>query len=399
MASSDVSDEDLQSRFGPQLSIPAASVVALAADVRYKVSGRRGCPADQLVSRLSGSYNLVHIVRFEDDVKYVVRLPAVGWASRLTEAAQRALRSQALTMRFLEREAMLPLPDVYAFDTTTANTIGAPYMVMSFIPGATVGSRWFDSTGPTPLEERRQRTLDTLAEAMCRLQGLQFGKIGSLEFNDETGVAKPDIGPCYRWDEGSPGDQDFGEKLVVEAFGPFATSQDYFRMDRETFVLAPPDFDSQNIMIDERGNVTGIIDWDNVQTEPRFLGFSRFPSWITRDWDPLMYSYPQSPRENSPDQLKQFRARYDGQMQKNLHGRGDARWTKKSHIFEAVSISAMDSTCRLEIVRKIVDRIVPRDEDYDALDVIEDVGRRRLASKDMDRLTRGFAALLSIGRW
>ena len=32
-----------------------------------------------------------------------------------------------------------------------------------------------------------------------------------------------------------------------------------------TFVLSVPDFDSQNIMVDDQGNLTGIIDWDLAQ--------------------------------------------------------------------------------------------------------------------------------------
>jgi len=76
----------------------------------------------------------------------------------------------------------------------------------------------------------------------------------------------------------------------------------------ETFVLSLPDFDSQNTMIDERGNLTGIIDWDNVETVPRFLGYSSFPGWITRDWDPLIYYYPENKEsENSPEELRRCR--------------------------------------------------------------------------------------------
>ena len=229
------------------------------------------------------------------------------------------------------------------------------------------------------------------------------------------------------------GDQDHGEKLTVEMSGPFLTSQDYLqycldhhrdvedrhplsvgarkltgtmirhlpspRKARETFVMVPPDFDSQNIMIDERGNLTGIIDWDNVRTEPSFLGYSRFPGWITRDWDPLMYNYPETKRENSPEELKRYRSRYNRQITRQLNGRGDSPLTVKSHIFEAVAISALDSTCRLEIVRKIVDRVPPRDTGYDALDVVEAVGKGKLAPKEMRKLTQGLAALLSISRW
>jgi aminoglycoside phosphotransferase (APT) family kinase protein len=265
-------------------------------------------------------------------------------------------------MRFIKEETTIPLPEVYAFDTTSENEIGVPYIVMSFIDGFTVNSLWFDNTGPTPLEERRLRTLDTLAEAMSQLQKFQFDKIGSLQFNN--GTDSIEIGPCYMWDEGHFSDEDWGENITVKPFGPFKTSQSYLEyclnndgctghkdpyklgigsrkllavmisclpcprkslLAGEKFVLSLPDFNPQNILIDERGNLTGITDWENVQTVPRFLGYSSFPSWITRDWDPLMYHYPvDGVQENSPEELKQYRRRYNRRMKELLNGKGDS---------------------------------------------------------------------------
>jgi len=228
------------------------------------------------------------------------------------------------------------------------------------------------------------------------------------------------------------GDEDYGRKLAVNAFGPFTTSQSYLqhyldhcgnpkkrhprgvgarkllammipylpspRNGHETFVLSLPDFDSQNIMIDERGDLTGIIDWDNVQAVPSFLGYSRFPGWITRDWDPLMYGYPHTETENSPDELNRYRRRYDSQMKRLLNRGDDSRFTAKSHIFEAVAIAAMSDICRFEIVKKIVERIFQEEKDHDSQSFIEGVGLGRLKSKDMRKLQRGLQALLSTSR-
>jgi len=377
-------------------------------------------------------YNLVYIVQFDDGIKYVVRVPAIGRGDRLTETAKSSLRSQALTMRFIRRETMAPLPDIYAFDTTTENEIGAPYMVMSFIPGDTVASKWFDDTGPTPLEQRRLRTLDTLAKAMSQLQKFRFDKIGSLQFTDNMTCNEIKIGPCYCYDQGILGDENYGNELALQSYGPFESTKSYLRycldhddrdlpqadhvgarklvamlisylpsprFGRETFVLSLPDFDSQNIMIDERGNLTGIIDWDNVQTNPRFNGFSCFPGWITRDWDPLMYGYPHVEWENSPVELKRYRQRYNGQMKQHLNGAGDSIFTVKSHIFEAVVIAATKEICRYNIVRKIMQHVLPGENVYDVMNIIDDVGNAKLTPNDKRNLQRGFQALLSTGKW
>lgn len=333
-------------------------------------------------------------------------------------------------MRLIAEQSGVPLPKVYEFDATMSNEIGAPYIVMSFIPGCTVASKWFDNTAPTDLEERRLRTLETVAEAMSQRQKFRFEKIGSLQFSDATAGGEIGIGPCYEYDEGVFGNEDYEQKLAVDAFGPFTTSQSYLqyhlnhrgnpqkrhpfgvgaqklvammipylprpRNGHETFVLALPDFDSQNIMIDERGNFTGIVDWGNVQAVPAFLGYSRFPGWITRDWDPLMYGYPHIETEDSPEELRRYRRWYASRMKQLLNGRGESRFTGKSHIFEAVTIAAMSEVCRLEIVRKIVERVSRGKKDFDSLGFIENVGEGRLKGKDRRGFEKRFQALLSI---
>lgn len=426
---------ELEERFGPLLSISNQSLVNLAWNIRRENSSD-SFTTGKFISRLNGSYNLVHIIEFDDGVRFVVRVPATGWGKRFTESAKRSLVSQALTMRLVRKETTIPVPDVYAFDPSSSNLIGAPYIAMSFVYGHSVSSKWFDETGPTPVEERRLNTLDNLARAMSQLQRLQFTMIGSLESQDGISENRIRVGPCYRWDEGVFGDDNYGQNLQINEFGPFESSKSFLRHhvkhygdptkhsplatgsralldmmilslplstegpsgDRESFVLSLPDFDSQNVMVDEEGNLTGMIDWDNAQTVPRFLGFSSFPGWITRDWDPIMYYYPANKeRENSPEELKRYRQRYNSKMREMLHGKGDSRFVNKSHIFEAVAIAACDDVRRLEIVRKIVAR-VSRTEDDDALEIIRDVGSGMLTLEEKDKLRKGFQALLSVPR-
>lgn len=434
MSSTD-EQRELEERFGPLLSISNQSLIDLACNIRRENKNNSFTSA-KLISRLNGSYNLVHIVKFDDGARLVVRVPATGWGDRFTESAKRSLISQVVTMRLVRTKTTIPVPEVYAVDSSSSNLIGAPYLAMSYIHGHSVYSKWFHETGPTPMEERRLTILDNLARAMSQLQRLQFNMIGSLESQDwmsENGIS---LGPCYRWDEGIFGDDNYGQNLRVNEFGPFESSKSYLRYhiehygdptkhsplaigsralldmmvsslplsteressNRESFVLSLPDFDSQNVMIDEQGNLTGIIDWDNVQTVPRFLGFSSFPSWITRDWDPIMYHYPANKeRENSPEELKRYRQRYNSTMREMLHGKGDLRFVNKSHIFQAIAIAACDDVHRLEIVRKIVARVSRIDND-DALEIIMDMGSDRLTPKEKDKLRKGFLALLSVPR-
>jgi hypothetical protein len=54
-----------------------------------------------------------------------------------------------------------------------------------------------------------------------------------------------------------------------------------------------------------------------------------------------------------------------------LNGKRDSIFTIKSHIFEAIAIA--DEVCRLQIVGNIVERVITEKDDYNSLDLIEDV--------------------------
>ena len=438
--SSTSSDERyLEACFGPLLSISHRELINLASNLRNRISPKTQAQSIdcRFVTRLNGSYNLVHILEFSDHVKYVIRVPVTGWGDRFDETAKSSLKSEALTMRFIRKETTIPVPDVYAFDTTNLNEIGAPYILMSFIPGFTVSSMWFDKSGPTPLEDRRQRVLNSVAEAMAQLERFQFDKIGSLQFNGDLTSDGITIGPCYIWDEETGDNEDDEEKMAVKQLEPFNTSKSYLQYfldnevspkhfrplahgckkllasmirylpsstsdqctgsESETFVLSIPDYDSQNIMIDERGNLTGIIDWDHVQSLPRFLGYSSFPGWITRDWDPLMYHYPRIETEDSPEELEQYRQQYCHKMNQLLQGKNDARFTMKSHIYEAVAIAIMNRDNRLYIMQILVGRLGVTDWESDTLSFISDIGLDELSDEDERRLEDALRALLSIG--
>lgn len=215
--------------FGPLLAISDESLVALVSSALKKIPDKLPPSTGRVISRENGSYNLVHIIEFDDDLKYVVRVPVTGWNGQFTETVQRSFTSQALTMRFVRKETTIPVPEIYAFDITSANAIGAPYILMSFVPGFPASTLWFDETGPTPLEERRMRILDSVAQAMSQLQKFQFDKIGALKFDPESSADTVTVGPCYQWDgsDFEDEDDDCEKKIGVIEFGPFETSKSY----------------------------------------------------------------------------------------------------------------------------------------------------------------------------
>ncbi|SPO00762.1 uncharacterized protein DNG_03510 [Cephalotrichum gorgonifer] len=256
--------------------------------------------------------------------------------------------------------------------------------------------------------------------ALAQLSRFSLTKIGSLQH--ETDEEPLVIGPCYGWREDDNG------RLNVVASGPYDTTSAYLREHSaardennlwgvaeaklldivvpcltagynpdEGIVLSVPDLDSQNVLVDEEGNITGIIDWDQVQTLPRCIGYCRFPSWITRDWDPLMYGWPKMKEsENSPEELEGYREHFDREMGAALGWKGDWVYTKKSHIREAVWIAALNSQNRLEICRKMVEVVMEaQEEKVDALDILYDLRSGRQCEQGWRDLKQKLQALVS----
>lgn len=318
MSSSSASDSEDEAAFGRLVNITAVDLVTLGSRIRELVSKAKTSNG-HLVETSSGSFNLVHILQL-DEAKTVIRIPISGQSGDLSGPAKEALESQVQTtsIHYIKEHTSITVPKVFHLDTSANNEIGAPYIAMSYISRRTVSRLWFGDSGNTPLEERRRSILKQLARAMSQLNRLYFDKIESLISSSQG--SGHDLGPCYEWDEGKHG------TISVASSGPFLITISFLKRSwartndkspyavgaaklleemlphlphSSEYVLALPDFDSQNVMVDEEGDITGLIDWDNVQTVPGFIGCLQYPGCITRDWEPLMYVWPQG-RENSP---------------------------------------------------------------------------------------------------
>ncbi|KAK7719696.1 hypothetical protein SLS64_001875 [Diaporthe eres] len=422
MSSSSASDSEDEAAFGRLVNIAAVDLVTLGSRIRELVSKAKASNG-RLVETFSGSFNLVHIPQL-DEAKMVIRIPISGQFSDLSGPAKEAIDSQVQTINYIKGHTSIPVPKVFHLDTTANNGIGAPYIAMSYISGRTLSRLWFDDSGHTPLKERRRSILKELAQAISQLNRLHFDKIGSLIPSSQG--SGHDLGPCYEWDEGKDG------TISAASSGPFLTTISFLKRfwaptndkspctvgaaklleemlphlpHSSEYVLALPDFDSQNVMADEEGDITGLIDWDNVQTVPGFIGCLRYPGWITRDWDPLMYGWPQG-RENSPDELQKYREYYLYEMKQALKPQGSDgyRLTEKSHIFEAFWIAVSNVGNRTSICQKFVEEAkrrldkkeMPDGLDQDALSILYDIAAGELEGEDWEGLRKGLQALMTL---
>jgi hypothetical protein len=430
------------SRFASLLTtITPRSLVVLAVRIRYPNVYDEGAVQQRcgiIQPPKYGAFNLLYTVEFADGAKWLVRIPCPEENGRFTDASSRSIRSAACTMIYLRRKTSIPIPEIHGSDETINNEVGAPYIMMEFVDGYSVDELWFDDRGPTPLPLRRIRILKTLAEAMSELRKFQFDKIGALQFDSdnildprcivefdvpdesadlrdmESGV---DNGPNFR--KIGPFDSSCAYfeallamqrpprdpcsiglhhllKMVIRCLPPSIAEQEPCP---ESFVFAHPDLDCQNVLVSEDGTLVALIDWDNVHTVPRCIGYSRYPSWITRDWDPMKYGYqvPGCRPENSPEELEYFRKTYAAHMSALLPESFD--YSTKSHLFEAVWIAASSPICLDSIVQKIFKHLDLKDDDGDSLhlyDTAVDLAAGELEADVASGLVKSFQDLFSV---
>ena len=92
------------------------------------------CEID-LNTPMLGSFHMVFPVIFSDGVQWLFRVPAAGRAGRWDSSAARSLRSEAMTMRLLRQKTSIPVPKVYAFESSLDNDFKCPFILMERMGG------------------------------------------------------------------------------------------------------------------------------------------------------------------------------------------------------------------------------------------------------------------------
>ncbi|KAM5354193.1 hypothetical protein ACJ41O_000843 [Fusarium nematophilum] len=407
-------EEEKAALFGRLLSIPDSSILQLASNIRARRFGD-STKYSRVISRITGSYNVSYIVQL-DSFKLVIRVPATARDGTLTREARLALESHAATLKFLEQKTpSIPSPRLYQHDTTFDNEISAPYICMSFLPGKNLDQTWYSSG-----DEYRKRALKGVAGFMAQLSQHPFDKIGSIYQDDNGGFyIGPGISAAPRYSDGGT-----TVTSTVDTFGPSTSASellahDYacemaplnykdraknalmeaimplmpFEPPSEGFVLPKPDLDLQNVLVDGRGNVTALLDWDFATVSPRCIGNCGYPGWIWRDFDPMLYVWEGQPQENSPSQLRNFRRYYNEQLGRALGaGRSqDVKWNERSHMWQAIWLAAGDEVSRYDIVKKLAEVAIGRDVEVD----MRRIGEGEYTAEEWDVLKQKLKDLIS----
>lgn len=92
-----------------------------------------------------GSYNAVLSLSFIDGLVWVIKIPSRGHSEDWIEGFDTSsLESEAQTMRMIRRETSIPVPEVFAFDSSLDNELRCPFILMKKTRGRSMFHGWYD---------------------------------------------------------------------------------------------------------------------------------------------------------------------------------------------------------------------------------------------------------------
>lgn len=249
-------------------------------------------------------------------------------------------RGEVATLRLLRRSTDVPVPEVIAFNDSPDNEIGFEWILMEMMPGVSLYKRWRILT-----TFQKVALVQRMAELQTQISLHSLSGIGTLMASDKEKSSEKQqpgelVARFFFW--GQHFDYDI-------ARGPFRSSYDWLKSyleiivkdqvaaikeaeDEEdkkdaeaTLALAnrlavllpkifpslqcPPertvlwhdDLSLSNILVDEEGNITAIIDWECVSAIPLWAA-TKMPKFLdgsSRDKEPKRQEYADETAEQS----------------------------------------------------------------------------------------------------
>ncbi|KAF2428065.1 hypothetical protein EJ08DRAFT_615439 [Tothia fuscella] len=311
-------------------------------------------------------------MQLSSGIRVCLKVPTVGQEGRWGSNSAQALRSEALTMQYIRTHSSFPVPKVHGFDTTFANEIQAPFILIGFILGSSVEDTFNKWVEEGVYEQKSANLLESLANCMANLGELRFSKIGMLEFLDPSGEPET-FGPYGTSKELFSArfrilnkqvwtDEYEGMYEILElCFSCLPASSDGSTTGAESFGICHPDLAFQNIFCDDEGNITGIIDWDGVYVGPLYMGCYSFPLWLREDWQ-RDYIWPYGDPFLSPDELAESRAVYSSAMRKFMSTHDSWLYPDKSlylmALYDILAVPGGKHACR-SYMRKLFQLVLP----------------------------------------
>jgi len=293
----------------------------------HAFSLRDKVPCHAVVSEvIAGGKHVVLELEFEDGVRWIARImfPQCeqddnhqcmgGYSEENFSDCIAGMESEIATLQHVAKATSVPVPRVFGYDLRKDNDIGGPYMLMEMIYGETVAQRIKRKGGIHGSEV--QLILAQVADYLSQISRLRFKELGRLRFNEDAkdsprlepyrsetfpnsssnaseyvtntiysrlrrlGISEKDLNdPSEDWTRGNS-----MERKIIAASIYLRTARVLAsRFTKGPFPLQHPDLNQQNIIVDEEGNVRGILDWEDAKTVP-FESYDVMARLLFKQW-------------------------------------------------------------------------------------------------------------------
>lgn len=365
----------------------------------------------KIISTAQGSYHQVFIMKTFSPTSHqmegwVVKIPGHGTPDRWTSDDEYMLTQEVETMRLITTYTEVPASFVVDYSATLDNQFCFPYIVMKELPGKSACELWYDEHCEIPspeIEQKRENMLRSLAGYMTELNKLRFDQIGMPMFNpyaedfenyDDIEDERLPVNKYYVWpfcdtyrsikrgpfpstqafirnaidncddlgdfevpqqpisDKDNTMTEEKVQTLGTSKFFDIITTHPIFHSaTSDTFALRHSDVDLQNILIDDTGNVTGILDWDCSLAMPRCIAHASVPAFLELDWykDAVL---------NSPFlcwRAGHYRSIYAAALVDA--GNPDVKFTSKSHMYQAVFSALYEGGNKQDVIARLLKEV------------------------------------------
>ena len=114
-----------------------------------------------------GGLHLVRLLEFNDSSKWVARIQL----GTCTAESTKRLLHEVHTLSLVRERSRIPVPQVYGYESTDKNAVGAAFFLLEFIPGNTAMDAfggWDFHGGEIPQEHRPKFYCETAAIQVLR---------------------------------------------------------------------------------------------------------------------------------------------------------------------------------------------------------------------------------------
>ncbi|OZJ03858.1 hypothetical protein BZG36_03676 [Bifiguratus adelaidae] len=270
-----------------------------------EVSVLFGQPCIDISKLNEGGFHKIYNLLMMDGSEYIARIALPSYERYKTE-------SEVATMKYIEQHTTIPVPKIIHYDSTSHNSVGAEYIIMSKVQGVRLCDVWNKMS-----TAQQKDVLSQYIDIVLQLKSLEFPQIGSLYYNEryksfEIGEAiemswfldeRAIISDVHRGPFNSTYDylqsaiqkesiyvKDYGSKSDqqhdlhdLDALSRIVTSltQSQSYPSSETFVLCHGDLHSSNIMV-HGSTITAVIDWECSGAYP-LDNLCNYPIWLNDD--------------------------------------------------------------------------------------------------------------------